>query len=116
MKRTFFLMVLALWAIGAWAQITAAEEHEVVAVYEKMDLPDGSLDEDGDEVEFVFVPTDLDEGTYNVEIGERVHSRMYQIKGTNLYMEFRYSPFFSMFDEGVLEWPFYGNGTFFERE
>ena len=50
MKRTFFLMVLALWAIGAWAQITAAEEHEVVAVYEKMGLPDGSLDEDGDEV------------------------------------------------------------------
>ena len=39
-----------------------------------------------------------------------------KIKGTNLYMEFRYSPFFSMFDEGVLEWPFYGNGTFFERE
>ena len=102
--------------LAQMSEVTGATS-DVFKMLNNADLTFGTVtDEDGDEVKFVFVPTDLDEGTYNVEIGERVHSRMYQIKGTNLYMEFRYSPFLSTFDEGVLEWPFYGNGTFFERE
>lgn len=90
-------------------------EHDVVAVYEKVELDYGTLDESGEEISFIFVKTSLKSGTYDIEIGEKINSTFYGVRGSNLYLKFRYSPYLYRFDEGVLEWS-YNSGTFYEKD
>lgn len=95
--------------------VEAQEEHDVVAVYEKIDLDYGTLDENGEEISFILVKTNLKNGMYSIEIGDKINSTIYGVRGSDLYLEFRYSPYLYRFDEGVLEWS-YGSGTFYEEE
>lgn len=90
------------------------EKHDVIAVYERIDFDNETLDENGDEIQFVLVKKSLKEGQYKIEIGNRINSNIYEVRGTNIYLKFRFPPFLYTFDEGVLDWPRYGYGTFYE--
>ena len=79
------------------------EEHEVEEFYEKIEVDDGTLDEDGDEIDFIFVQTDLDQEKYEIEITDGPGD-LYEIKGTNYYIEFRfYYGYAGYGEEGILE-------------
>lgn len=114
--RTFLifgvLMILSSFTI---ASDRVQEEHDVVGVYEKVDLDYGTLDDEGEEISFVLVKTNLKNGMYSIEIGDKVNSTIYGVRGSNLYLKFRYSPYLYKFDEGVLNWS-YGSGTFYEKD
>lgn len=47
-------------------------------------------------------------GNYNVTLGKRVNSKLYNIRGSDIYIHFRWLPDVSSGDEGVLDW----SGTF----
>jgi hypothetical protein len=49
------------------------------------------------------VPDKIKVGTYEVEVYEKISSKLWQTKGTSTYMLFRYNPYFYKFDEGILE-------------
>lgn len=95
--------------------LSEPETHDVVNIYEKKELERGTLNEEGEEIEFVLVPTKLEAGKYDVEICDNVSPTVYNIRGTDLYVEFRFNPFLFRFDEGLLDWG-YGHGTFYETE
>jgi hypothetical protein len=97
------------------------DEHDVVKFYEKKEisLEYNSLDENGDDMYDTdityYVPTKLKDGVYEIEVYDKVSSKLWQIKGTNTYMKFRYNPYLYKWDEGILEVS-YNSGTFYKKE
>lgn len=89
------------------------DEHDVIQFYKKIELDSYSLDKNGEEIDEIYVPTKVDDGLYEVEV-YKVSSKLYQIRETNIYMFFRYSPYLYNYDEGVLEVS-YNSGTFYEK-
>lgn len=55
--------------------LSEPETHNVVNIYEKKELERGSLNEEGEEISFVLVPTKLEAGKYDVEICDNVSLR-----------------------------------------
>lgn len=111
------LISIALLIFSSFTMVSSEsmEEHDVIAIYKKIDLDYGTLDEDGEDISFIFVKTSLRNGIYEIEIGDKITSTLYEIRSTNLYLKFRFSPFLYKFDEGILEWS-YNSGTFYEKE
>lgn len=66
------------------------DSYDVEEFYMKVELENNSLDEDGDDIDFVFVKTkvNLDEGLYEIEITDGPGD-LYEIKGTDLFVTFR---------------------------
>lgn len=65
------------------------EDHDVEQIYKKIDVDPGTLDEDGDEIDFIFVETEIDEGLYEIEITDGPGD-LYEIMGTDLFLKFRF--------------------------
>lgn len=89
------------------------DEHDVVRFYEKIELKSNTLDSEGEEIEEIYVPTKVEDGVYEVEV-YKISSKLYQIRNTNIYMYFRYSPYLYNYDEGILK-VYYNSGTFYEK-
>ncbi|MDE5422123.1 hypothetical protein L3073_07875 [Ancylomarina sp. DW003] len=120
--RILLLMYLVfITTISFGQQYKEWEEHDVVKFYEKKEitLEYNSLDENGDDMYdndiIYYVPTKVKDDVYEIEVYEKVSSKLWQIKGTNIYMKFRYNPYLYKWDEGVLEVS-YNSGTFYKKE
>lgn len=61
-----------------------------------------------------FMPTDVRNGEYEVELGERVTNKLFNLKGTNVFNHFKWSTSYSRWDEGVIDvWS--NRGTFYKK-
>ncbi|HZL11695.1 MAG TPA: hypothetical protein VFC65_17055 [Prolixibacteraceae bacterium] len=89
------------------------DDHDVVRFYEKIDLDSYTLDDEGEEINEVYVPTKVEDGNYEVEV-YKISALLYRIQDTNIYMFFRYSPYLYSYDDGILEVS-YNSGTFYEK-
>lgn len=95
---------------------------------EFMNLEYDDLDKDGNSIyttrieykdteygEFIyFTKTRVNSGQYKVEVYEKVNSKLWQIKGKNVYLLFRYNPYLYKRDEGVLDVS-YRDGIFYKK-
>ncbi len=127
MKRNIILcLTLFLIPTMGFTQIYEYEEsaayedwdsYSVEEFYEKIEVKSGTKDEDGDDISFVFVPSDLEQGLYRVEIADGAGD-LYHIKGTEYYIEFRgYYGYAGYEEEGVLEVGYSAyNSTFYKKE
>ena len=114
MNKTLLLCLLFVFPFVVLGQTYKEwDDHDVVRFYEKIDLDSYTLDEDGEEIDEIYVPTKVEDGVYEVEV-YKISSKLYRIQGTNIYMYFRYSPYLYSYDEGVLEVS-YNSGTFYEE-
>lgn len=89
------------------------DDHDVIRFYKKITLETYSLDEEGEEIDEIFVPTKIADGVYKVEV-YKISSELYQVQGSDIYMFFRYAPYLYNYDEGVLVVS-YNQGTFYEE-
>ncbi len=112
MKRLIVLLFVSV--LFSSFTLKTQDGHDVIAIYEKIDLDYGTLDDDGEPISFVLVKTQIDKGEYKVEIGDKLNSYVYNLRGTDFYIKFRYSPYLYTFDEGILVWSGYGSGTFYK--
>ena len=84
------LLIIILLSITS---VLYAKEYDIVAVYEKVELPQGtkSCNSYGriDDAKYVLVPTKLDTGKYVVKL-TREDTNLYRIVGTDYYVELRY--------------------------
>lgn len=87
------------------------DKHDVKAVYVEI-----SSEKDADETfdDRYFEKTKLKPGTYEIVIGEKVNSKFWKIRNTNLFIYFRFNPFLFRFNKGVLDWNGY-NGDFYKE-
>lgn len=78
------------------------EAERVECFYEKVPVKSGTLGEDGQEISCVFIPTEMKEGVYQVEIADYKND-LYEITGTSYFVKFRsYYGFAGLGEEGVL--------------
>lgn len=101
MKR-FLILVFLLFITAA---VHASENYDIVAVYEKVELKDGTkvCDNFGNmkEVDAIYVPVKLDIGKYEVEL-TKIGSNFYQIHGTSLYIETKFCMEYAVREEAIL--------------
>lgn len=97
------------------------ERHQIARFYEKVEirLDMHSLDKEGEEIYDSYLvfysPIELEDGVYEIEMGDRVNSKLWRIEGTDIYILFRHNPFLIWGDDGVLE-VYYSNAFFYERK
>ena len=61
-----------------------------------------------------FAKTSVKNGTYEAEVGEKVSSKLFKIKGTDVFMLFKWLPNASKWDEGILDvWA--NKGSFYKK-
>lgn len=78
------------------------DEFYIDEIYAKVELESGTLDEDGDDISFVFQPTSLKTGEYNIKIADGPGD-LYEVIGTDYFLSFRSNYGYAGYgDEGIL--------------
>lgn len=112
------------------------DSHDIVRYYEKkqitlkeneyIDLDNNVLNEDGETFSenrinyddtsngklTYFSTKKVKSGIFEIEVNEKISSKLWQIKGINIYILFKFNPFLFKFDEGILDT---SNGTFYKK-
>lgn len=86
MKLLLFAPLLLCAFFSNAQDLSNLQSYSVNDFYNKIDLDYGSLDEDGRSIDFIFVKTDMDYGTYKVKLSDGP-SDLYQINGDDLYIK-----------------------------
>ncbi|HIZ33790.1 MAG TPA: hypothetical protein H9814_09710 [Candidatus Bacteroides merdigallinarum] len=88
------------------------DSHDVKGLYVEVENEDDAdIEEDG---RYFQKYRRLSSDVYEIEVSEKVSSKLWKIKGSKIFILFRYNPFLFKYDEGILEWNGYG-GTFYEK-
>lgn len=137
LKRLVIIGIVLLISSATNAQnYKKWESQDIVRFYEKnqitlkkneyVDLNNDVLNEDGEtfskyrinyddtyygELTY-FIPTKVKSAIYEIEVNEKISSKLWQIKGMNIYILFRFNPFLFKWDEGILDT---SNRTFYKK-
>ena len=87
MKILITIPFLLLASIAFGQSLDDLDSYTVDEFYEKIELEYGTLDENGNSIDFVFVKTELDAGTYEIDLTDGPGD-LYEVKGTNLFITF----------------------------
>ncbi len=103
MKKILFIVVIILAVQTAFAQeYLNWTSYQIEGFYVKKELPQGSLDENGNNIRVIFMTTEINNGVYDIEITD-ANGDFYNIKGTDFYLKFRtYYGYAGYGDKGVL--------------
>lgn len=104
-RRIFTLLILLLTASGFSQSLEDLDSYDIEKVYKKVELDSETLDEDGDEIEFIFVETEFDvqRGKYEIELTDGPGD-LYEIIDTGYFVTFRsYYGYAGYRDECILE-------------
>jgi hypothetical protein len=137
--KYLFLFLLTFSSLNLFAQeYKKWEQNDVKGFYEKhqinlknneyIEIENDAIDKDGNSIyssrigyndtyygEFIyFTKIKVKSGQYEIEVNEKVNSKLWQVRGKNLYLHFRFNPFLFKWDEGVLEVS-YNNGVFYKK-
>jgi hypothetical protein len=137
--KNLFTLLLIFSSLNLTAQeYKKWEQHDVKGFYEKhqvvlakneyINIEYDAIDKDGNTIystrieykdteygEFIyFSKTKLNSGQYEIEVYEKVNSKLWQVKGKNIYLLFRFNPFLFKWDKGVLDVS-YNDGVFYKK-
>lgn len=88
MKNTLLFLSFLLTANIIYGQnLDDLESYTVDEFYKKVELDYGTLDEDGDEIEYIYVKTEVDKGDYKIDLTDG-DGDLYEIKDTDIYVTF----------------------------
>lgn len=88
MKKTLiFLISITISTISFGQNLDDLDSYRVDEFYKKVELDYGTLDEDGDEIEYVYVKTEVDKGDYKIDLTDG-DGDLYEVKDTNIYIKF----------------------------
>ena len=113
---SFLFMLFMLWfplqLLAQEPEYKKWDNHDVKGVYiEVEDEDDADIEENG---RYFQKYRRLSSDIYEVEVSEKVSSKLWKIKGTKFFMFFRYNPYLYKYDEGILDWGGY-DGTFYKK-
>lgn len=89
-------------------------DYEVEGVYERVEPDSKVLTPEGEEIDYIYVKTDIKEGLYEIEISE-VDDDIYEVEGEDYYLNLDDYYGYASYDDGILEISRYGGGTFYEK-
>lgn len=109
-------MILFICTAATTTSKAKMEEYSIDKTYRKVELDYGTLDEQGQSIDFIFIKEDLKAGRYEVEITDGPND-LYEIKGTNYFIKFNsYYGYAGYGDKGILEISNYGSGSFYKYD
>ena len=115
MRKTIILLILLTIPILSQSYYNW-ENYTVDKFYEKVDLDYGTLDQNGDQIDYIYIEKEVDAGIYEIEITD-ADGDLYEIKGTNLFIKFlTYYGYAGYGEEGILEVNQNGYATFYKKE
>src|SRR5690606_23102714 len=116
MKNILCIFILFVTTSFNGDVLHVASEYALDEVYIKQELDAGTLDQDGNEIDFIFTPHQLNAGKYEISITDGPGD-LYEIKGTDFYITFvGYYGYAGYGDEGLLIINTYGSGKFIRYE
>ena len=65
------------------------EDYAVDNIYKKIEVDYGTLDDEGEEIGYILVETELETGIYEIELTDGPGDT-YEIKGTDIFVTFNY--------------------------
>lgn len=87
MKKTIILpLLLLITHLCIGQNLDELDDYTVDEFYKKVELDYGTLDEEGDEIKYIYVKTKIDSGDYKIELKDS-DGDLYEVKGTNLYIK-----------------------------
>lgn len=88
MKQNFIIIIFFLFTYLSFGQnLEDLDSYTVDEFYKKVELDRGTLDEDGDEIEYIYVKTELDSGDYKIDLTDG-DGDLYEVKDTNIFIKF----------------------------
>src|SRR5690606_14067211 len=88
MKKSLLILIFTIVSTISYGQnLDDLDNYTVDEFYKKVVLDDGTLDENGDEIEYVYVKTELEKGDYKIELTDG-DGDLYEVKGYNIYIKF----------------------------
>tara|TARA_B100000787_G_C16164937_1_gene283383 strand:- start:1049 stop:1399 length:351 start_codon:yes stop_codon:yes gene_type:complete len=88
MKNTLLLLLFMILSTISFGQnLDDLDSYTVDEFYKKVELDYGSLDENGDEISYIYVKTDIDKGDYKIDLTDG-DGDLYEVKDTNIYIKF----------------------------
>lgn len=95
-------MKLILFIILFFTLPNLSDTYTIHEIYKKVELEDGVLGPDGDEIEFIFQKTSLKEGKYEIEITDGPGD-LYKVKNSSYFLKFNgYYGYAGYGDPGIL--------------
>lgn len=108
----FLAVILVLFTSFKIDKTETLEEHSIDQVYSKVELDSGTLNEDGEDIDFIFVEDEIKAGRYEVSIADGPGD-LYEINGTDYFIKFiGYYGYAGYGEEGLLIINSYGTGKF----
>lgn len=88
MKKTLiFLIFVTISTISFGQNLDDLDSYTVDEFYKKVELDYGTLDEDGDEIEYIYIKTEVDKGDYKIDLTDG-DGDLYEVKDTNIFIKF----------------------------
>ena len=88
MKQNFIIFIFFLFTYLSFGQnLEDLDSYTVDEFYKKVELDRGTLDEDGDEIEYIYVKTELDSGDYKIDLTDG-DGDLHEVKDTNIFIKF----------------------------
>lgn len=86
MKQSFIIIIFFLFTYLSFGQnLEDLDSYTVDEFYKKVELDRGTLDEDGNEIEYIYVKSELDNGDYKIDLTD---GDLYEVKDTNIFIKF----------------------------
>tara|TARA_R110002096_G_scaffold364728_1_gene557841 strand:+ start:429 stop:779 length:351 start_codon:yes stop_codon:yes gene_type:complete len=88
MRKILLLLPLITFSAISYSQnLDDLDSYTVDEFYKKVELDRGTLDEDGNEIEYIYVKTKVDKGDYKIDLTDG-DGDLYEVKDTNIYIKF----------------------------
>lgn len=114
--KSFLFLILAFMSyfpvMASETNYKQWEKHDVKGIYIEVQK-ESDYDVEKDDRYFQKYRR-LSSGVYEIEVTDKVSSKLWKIRGTSYYLLFRFPPYLYKFDEGVLEWDGF-EGTFYKK-
>ena len=88
MKNLINLLFIIIVQLSYSQNLDKLDSYTVDEFYKKIDLDSGTLGEDGRAIDFIFIKTELDKGTYEIKLTDGPGD-LYEVIDTNIFIEFR---------------------------
>lgn len=86
MKKLYLALLFILFQNISFSQsLEDLDNYTVDQFYKKIELDYGTLDENGHQIDYIYVRTDVDQGEYKIELSDG-DGDLYEINDTALYV------------------------------
>jgi len=96
------LLLVSLIFIATSFFVFSLEEESIDEIYSKIELESGTLDSEGNSLDFLFKKTSLKQGRYEIELTDGPGD-LYEVKNSKIFLKFRgYHGYAGYNEKGIL--------------